>query len=211
MEWRTRIRSILQWITSPYWTTCWIMPKLKLNKFSTSELSEVSCIVQKATRPDIVIAVAELSQYLLKPYKMYMMATKWVLQYLKSTADAKLVFSGSGGGLEGLVGYTDSNWAGDRYDCKSQGGYIFKMARTLILWKLKKQTVIARLTTEAEYLVACLEATWDTQELKYQYWEVTRETMVPLIDWNSNGVLSTICSTIKSDKAKHIDVPFHNS
>jgi len=110
-----------------------------------------------------------------------------------------------------IVGYTDSNWAGDRYDCKSQGGYIFKMARTPILWKLKKQTIIARLTTEAEYLVACSQATWDTQELIYQYWEVTSETMVPLIDWNSNGVLSTICSTITSDKAKHIDVPFHNS
>ena len=35
--------------------------------------------------------------------------------------------------------------------------------------------------------------------------------MVPLIHCDSNGALSNIRSTITSDKAKHIDVPFHNS
>jgi len=35
--------------------------------------------------------------------------------------------------------------------------------------------------------------------------------MVPHIHCDSNGALSTIRSTITSDKAKHIDVPFHNS
>jgi len=35
--------------------------------------------------------------------------------------------------------------------------------------------------------------------------------MVLLIHYDSNGALSTIRSTITSDKAKHINVPFHNS
>ena len=35
--------------------------------------------------------------------------------------------------------------------------------------------------------------------------------MVPLIHYDSNGTLCTIRSTITSDKAKHIDVPFYNS
>jgi len=35
--------------------------------------------------------------------------------------------------------------------------------------------------------------------------------MVLLIHCDSNGLLSTIRSTITSDKAKHINVPFHNS
>ena len=165
----------------------------------------------QATGPDIAFAVAALSRYLLKPYKTYMMAAKRVLRYLKSTADAKLVFPGPGGSLEGLVGYTNSDWAGDRHDRKSQGGYIFKMAGTPISWKSKKQTVVARSTTEAEYL-ACSEATRDAQGLIYLHRDVTGETMVPLIHCDSNSALSTIRSTtITSDKAKHIDVPFHNS
>jgi len=164
----------------------------------------------QATHPDIAFAVAALSRYLLKPYKTHMTAAKRVLRYLKSTADAKLVFPGLGGSLEGLVGYTDSDWAGDRHDWKSQGGYIFKMAGTPISWKSKKQTVVARLTTEAEYL-ACSEATREAQGLIYLHRDVTGKTMVPLIHCDSNGALSTIRSTITSDKAKHIDVPFHNS
>jgi len=104
----------------------------------------------QATRPDIAFAVAALSRYLLKPYKTHMTAAKRVLQYLKSTADAKLIFSGPGGSLEGLVGYTDSDWAGDRHDRKSQGGYLFKMAGAPISWKSKKQTVVA---TSAKNLI----------------------------------------------------------
>jgi len=82
----------------------------------------------QATRPDIAFAIAVLSRYLLKPYKMHMTAAKRVLRYLKSTADAKLIFSGPGRSSEGLVGDTDSDWAGDRRNRKSQGGYLFKMA-----------------------------------------------------------------------------------
>jgi len=164
----------------------------------------------QATRPDIAFAVAALSRYLLKPYKTHMTAAKRVLRYLKYTADAKLVFPGPGGSSEGLVGYTDSDWAGDKHDRKSQGGYIFQMSGAPISWKSKKQTVVARSTTEAEYL-ACSEATREAQGLVYLHRDVTGETVVPLIHCDSNGALSTIRSTITSDKAKHIDVPFHNS
>jgi hypothetical protein len=164
----------------------------------------------QATRPDIAFAVAALSRYLLKPYKTHMTAAKRVLRYLKYTADTKLVFPGPGGSSEGLVGYTDSDWAGDKHDRKSQGGYIFKMAGAPISWKSKKQTVVARSTTEAEYL-ACSEATREAQGLVYLHRDVTGETAVPLIHCDSNGALSTIRSTVTSDKAKHIDVPFHNS
>ena len=164
----------------------------------------------QATHPDIAFAVAALSRYLLKPYKTHMTAAKRVLRYLKSTTDAKLIFPDPGGSSKGLVGYTDSDWAGDRYDWKSQGGYLFKMAGAPISWKSKKQTVVARSTTEAEYL-ACSKATPEAQGLIYLHGDVTGETMVPLILCDSNGALSTIHSTITSDKAKHIDVPFHNS
>jgi len=84
------------------------------------------------------------------------------------------------------------------------------MAGTPIAWKSKKQTVIARLTTEAEYL-ACSEATREVQGLIYLHRDIIGETVVMLIHCDSNGALSTICSTITSAKAKHIDVPFHNS
>ena len=141
-----------------------------------------------------------------------MTAAKRVLRYLKHTADAKLVFPGPGRASNSavLVGYTDSDWAGDKGDRKSQGGYVFQTFGAPISWKSKKQTVVARSTTEAEYL-ACSEATREAQRLVYLHRDVTGETEVPLIHCDSNGALSTIRSTVTSDKAKHIDVPFHNS
>jgi len=54
----------------------------------------------------------------------------------------------------------------------SQDGYIFKMAGAPISWKSKKQTVVARSTTEAEYLV-CSEATREAQGLIYLHRDVT--------------------------------------
>jgi len=144
----------------------------------------------QGTRP---YAVAALSRYLIKPYK----AAKRVLRYLKHTADAKLVFPGPGRASNSavLVGYTDSDWAGDKCDRKSQGGYIFQTSGAPISWKSKKQTVVARSTTEAEYL-ACSEATREAQRLVYLHGDVTGETEVPLIHCDSNSALSTIRSTV---------------
>src|SRR3978361_1997286 len=105
-----------------------------------------------------------------------MMAAKRVLPYLKYIADAKLVFPDPGGSSEG------------------QGGYIFKMAGAPISWKSKKQTVVARSTTEAEYL-ACSEATREAQGLVYLHRDVTGETAVPLIHFGSNVALGLIRPT----------------
>ncbi|XP_028066711.1 uncharacterized protein LOC114269587 [Camellia sinensis] len=50
-----------------------------------------------------------------------------------------------------LVAYADSNWAGDVTDRKSTSGFCMFLGDSLISWKSKKQTVVARSTTQAEY------------------------------------------------------------
>ena len=85
------------------------------------------------------------------------------------------------------------------------------MAGAPIMWKSKKQTVVVRSTTLDEYL-AFSEATREPQGLIFLHQDITSEkTVVPLIHCDWNGALSTILSTITSDNAKHIDVPFYNS
>ena len=161
----------------------------------------------QCTRADLAYAVAALSRYNAKPYATHMTAAKRALRYLKKMADAKLVFPGPGSGSSSnsavLVGYTDSDWASDRGDRKSQGGFVFQTNGAPVSWSSKKQTVVAKPTTEAEYL-ACSEATREAQSLVYLHRGVTGETAVPLIHCDSNGALSTIRSTASSDKAKRI-------
>jgi hypothetical protein len=80
-----------------------------------------------ATRPDISYAVAALSRYTSRPFTSHMTAAKRVLQYLKYIADFQLHFNsnGIGNGIgNNLAEYSDSDWANDSMDRKSQGGHV---------------------------------------------------------------------------------------
>ena len=50
-----------------------------------------------------------------------------------------------------LIGFTDSDWAGDNTDQKSTSGYVFMLTKGPISWSSNKQSAIALSSTEAEY------------------------------------------------------------
>jgi hypothetical protein len=62
-----------------------------------------------------------------------------------------------------LIGYTDSDWAGDGTDCKSTSGYVFSFGSGPFYWSSKKQSTISLSTVEAEYrgaVNAATQAVW---------------------------------------------------
>ena len=63
---------------------------------------------------------------------------------------------------DGLVGYVDSDYAGD-LDKRSLTGYVFTIGGCAVSWKASLQATVALSTTEAEYMAiseACKEAIW---------------------------------------------------
>ena len=50
-----------------------------------------------------------------------------------------------------LIGFTDSDWAGDNTNRKSTLGYVFMLAEGPIIYSSKKQSAIALSSTEVEY------------------------------------------------------------
>ena len=64
-----------------------------------------------------------------------------------------LVYHSSKGGIE-LVGYVDSDYAGDRDKRRSTTAYVFTLCGNCISWKSQLQPVIALSSTEAEYIAA---------------------------------------------------------
>lgn len=61
-------------------------------------------------------------------------------------------------GILKLIGYSDSDWAGDHADRKSTSGFIFMLNGGLISYASKKQAVVALSSTEAEYVALSLAA-----------------------------------------------------
>ena len=62
------------------------------------------------TRPDICFAVNTLSQFLVEPIRVHLVATKHVMRYIKGTIDYGINYDGDHNFT--LSGYTDADWAG---------------------------------------------------------------------------------------------------
>ncbi|KAF2293026.1 hypothetical protein GH714_035170 [Hevea brasiliensis] len=76
------------------------------------------------TRPDITFSVGVLSRFMEKPTTTHMAAVKQVLRYIKGTLNSGCVFSKKQPDMS-LVGYCDSDLAGDIDDRKSTTGILF--------------------------------------------------------------------------------------
>jgi hypothetical protein len=92
------------------------------------------------TRPDICFVVNTLSQYLVEPRRVHLVAAKHVMRYLKGTLDYGLCYTGDHDFR--LYGYTDSDWAGSASDRKSTSGCCFSLGSAMTSWKSRKQSSI---------------------------------------------------------------------
>ena len=118
-----------------------------------------------ATRPDIAFAVGMLSRFSSNPGKVHWDQALHVLGYLSQTRNHCLEFDGSSDEeLTSLIlGYSDSDWAGDVDTRCSTGGYVFLMCNAAISWSSKLQASSALSSTEAEYMAlicAAQQAIW---------------------------------------------------
>ncbi|PKU78069.1 putative mitochondrial protein [Dendrobium catenatum] len=99
------------------------------------------------TRPDILYAVGLVSRYMETPTTSHLKTAKRILRYIKGTIHFGLLYSSSNDFR--LVGYSDSDWAGDMDDRKSTTGYVFFMGDTTFTWMSKKQPIVRLFTCEA--------------------------------------------------------------
>ena len=87
------------------------------------------------TRPDIAQAVGVISRNMSNPGEAHQEVVKWVLR-LKGTSEAALCYSWSD---VQLVGFVESDWAGDRDKRKPTTSYVFCMGDAAVSWVSKLQ------------------------------------------------------------------------
>ncbi|RVW40094.1 Retrovirus-related Pol polyprotein from transposon TNT 1-94 [Vitis vinifera] len=103
------------------------------------------------TRPDIAYAVGVVSRFLSNPGIHHWEVVKWIMRYLRGTSKLKLTF---GSGKPILVGYNDSDMAGDVDNRRSTSGYLMTFSGGVVSWQSRLQKCVALSTTKAEYIAA---------------------------------------------------------
>ncbi|XP_057443858.1 secreted RxLR effector protein 161-like [Lotus japonicus] len=98
-----------------------------------------------STRPDMMYITSLLSKYMSNPTKLHMQAAKRALRYLKGIVDYGLFYKHCTNIK--LLGFTDSDYAGDVEDSKSTSGYVFMLSSAAISWSSKKQPIVTLSTT----------------------------------------------------------------
>jgi hypothetical protein len=159
------------------------------------------------TRPDICFVVNTLSQYMIEPRHVHLIAAKHVMRYLKGTIEYGIKYDAD---CEfRLQGYSDSDWAGSVRDRKSTSGCCFSLGSGMISRFSRKQTNVALSTTKAEYMVACLactEAVW-LRKLLSRLFDIELDATSICCDNQSCIKLSV--NPMFNDKSKHIGIKYH--
>eukprot|EP00253_Pinus_taeda_P011602 PITA_11602 len=149
-----------------------------------------------AIRSDIMYAVSLVSRFMETPKKTHWQAAKRILRYVNGTKQYGVLYTTTDDFR--LVGYTDSDWAGNVDGRKSMSGYVFHLGSGVISWASKKQPIVSLSTAEAEY-VAAIAATSQAVQMRRMLRDLHR---------NQEGATTIFCnntSTIALSKNSVLD------
>jgi hypothetical protein len=158
------------------------------------------------TRPEIAYSVNQLCQHLHSPTSAHWTTLKRVLWYLKGSVDHGLFYSR---GSLSLQAYCDSDWAGDPDDWRSTTGFGVFLGPCLVSWCAKKQSVVSKSSTEAEYRAMAMvtaELYWLRMVLKDMQISITAP---PLLRCDNLGAIALASNPVYHARTKHIEVDYH--
>jgi hypothetical protein len=162
--------------------------------------------IMLGTRPDITYAVTKLAQFSVNPSKEHMEKARYICRYLNSTSDYALVYDGSSD--DGLIAFTDSDWAADVIKRRSVTGYFFKLANGIFSWQSRAQKTVALSSTEAEYMAlsdTSRQAVWIQSLLRELGFKIPT---VPICGDNQGSIFIG-SNPVQERRSKHIDIRYH--
>ncbi|KAI0502019.1 hypothetical protein KFK09_016964 [Dendrobium nobile] len=157
-------------------------------------------------RPDIAYSVNRASQAMHKPTELHFAALKRILRYIRGTVHYGLPISGNS---LTLTSYSDFDWAGDLQDRKSTTGYCNFLGDSLVSWSVKKQSTIARSSTEAEYHALAATSTeiiWLRRLLQELDCPQTESTVLYC---DNTSAIALANNPVYHARTKHIEIDCH--
>ncbi len=159
------------------------------------------------TRLDLCYGMSILGQHIQSPTEEAKEALMKLVNYAITTKRRSLKL----GKLseDELTVYTDANWGQDSTDRKSRSGVLLMMYNSPVLWRSKKQTVVARSTAESEYIAAAAgarELGWLANFLAECH--LPTKT-IPTLKTDNMAVTKILEMATSSKRLRHLDLPFH--
>ena len=106
--------------------------------------------IMLGTRPDIAYSVIKMLQFFANPSEEYLQRALYIVCYLLSTMDLYIWYSVSGN-QNGLIAYSNTDWAGDHETSRSTTGYAVFLANGIISWLSRQQKRVRLSSIEAKY------------------------------------------------------------
>jgi hypothetical protein len=131
---------------------------------------------------------------------------KKIIQYLKNTSNYGPIYKKNSSLAP--VAYADADHGGNNDDRKSTSGIIIKMANGPVIWRTKKQSVVALSTTEAEFIsltMVAREVIWLKNLLK----ELQLFDATVCIFGDNQGSIALAKNPVLHDRSKHFEIKFH--
>ena len=172
----------------------------------------VGCLnyLAQTTRPDIGFAVNQLSRYCNLFGAEHWKAAKHVIAYLKGTVSYGLCYGGDGASVSSsLVGYSDSDYAGDLDNFRSTTGYILFFNLGPVCWRSRLQPSTAGSTMQAEYQ-ALSDFTKETVFVRWLLQELNFLGQQPAMLFCDNTAAIQLANNPSCQaKTRHINVAYH--
>lgn len=169
-------------------------------------------------RADCAYAVGNCMRYAANPGPAHRAALCRILQYLKGTANLKLVLgrpiseplqlSGEQSGLS-IQAFSDASYGDSKDDGKSTSGHVGFLNGSLINWSAKKQPVVACSTMESE-LIAENGSGRHIGHMRHALKEMGFEQKKASILWCDNQAAIKVANAAEyHGRAKHMNIRYH--
>lgn len=190
-------------------------PRLKLSKQSKAPATDgtfyrsvVGCLRYLVhTCPDITFAVGYVSRFMETPTTDHLAAVKHLLRYIAGTVNFGCKYTA--GGEEKLIGFSDSDMAGDTDDRKSTTGVLYMLGKNPITWQSQKQKIVALSSCEAEYVAATTVACQGVWLCRLMEDLIRKEYSSTTIFIDNKSAIQLCKNPVFHDRSKHIEVRFH--
>ena len=141
------------------------------------------------------------------PGKEHWTAVKRILRYLKGTVGYGYKYRRGGEMQPMLLGYSDSDYAGDVEDRKSTTGVVYFLGKSMVTWSSQKQKIVALSSCEAEYVAAAAcQGIWLSRLIADMLG--TKEATVKLLMDNMFAIALSR-NPVHHERSKNIDTKYH--